>query len=236
MWSSHARKPTHDNHDEIQCFNHTLHNRDISVSAVMVNGEPWFRAKDVAAALGYANPRQAIRHNVDERDRSQLKDLMVLKFSTTSEYHEGTQVFISESGLYSMILGSQKPEAKTMHRWVTYEVLPSIRNIGQYSLTSHPELTKKRVELEIAEIDERIEHTKRRCIEDKSSRRRCVEEGILSMQRCGLAIDDRDKMRANDCLNQNTFGAIQSIANDNDICIRGFYQKNAFATPLLTRS
>ena len=51
----------------------------------MVNDEPWFRAKDVAAALGYANPHQAIRHNADERDRSQLKDLMVLKFSTISE-------------------------------------------------------------------------------------------------------------------------------------------------------
>ena len=203
----------------------------------MVNDEPWFRAKDVAAALGYANPHQAIRHNVDERDRSQLKDLMVLKFSTTSEYHEGTQVFISESGLYSMILGSQKPEAKTMHRWVTYEVLPSIRKTGQYSLNSHPELTKKRVELEIAEIDERIEHAKRRCIEeDKSSKRRCIEEGILSMQRCGLAIDDRDKMRAKDCLNQITFGAIQNVANDNEICIRSFYLKKAFATPLLIQS
>ena len=66
----------------IQRFHHT---HDVSVAAVMVNDEPWLRAKDVAAALGYANPHQAIRHNVDERDRSQLKDLMVLKFSTTSE-------------------------------------------------------------------------------------------------------------------------------------------------------
>ena len=68
-----------------QRFHHMIHDRDVSVAAVMVNDEPWFRAKDVAAALGYANPHQAIRHNVDERDRSQYKDLMVLSGSTIPE-------------------------------------------------------------------------------------------------------------------------------------------------------
>ena len=118
---------------EIQCFSHTLHNRDISVSAVMLNGEPWFRAKDVATALGYVNPRQAVRHNVDEQDRSQLKDL-VLRYHDEGEhveqqltYNEGAQVFVSEFGMYALILASQKPEAKAMHRWVMTEVLPNIR-------------------------------------------------------------------------------------------------------------
>ena len=74
---------------EIQCFNHTLHNRDISVSAVMVNGELWFRAKDVALALGYANHTQAIRHNVDEQDRKRLKDFKKLKFSWLPECDKG---------------------------------------------------------------------------------------------------------------------------------------------------
>ena len=133
----------------------------------MVNGEPWFRAKDVAAALGYANPHQAIRHNVDERDRSQLKDLMVLKFSTipedleSPEYHEGAQVFISETGLYSLIMSSQKTEAKAFQRWVTSEVLPSIRKSGRYTVS--PQIANKRVELEIIEIDERSKSSKRRC-------------------------------------------------------------------------
>ena len=71
---------------EIQCFSHTLHNRDISVSAVMINGEPWFRAKDIAIAVGYANPRQAILHNVDEQDRKQLKDFKVDTRFDLSEY------------------------------------------------------------------------------------------------------------------------------------------------------
>ena len=90
----------------------------------------------------------------------------------------------------------------------------------------NPQIANKRVELEIIEIDERI----------KSSKRRCVEEGILSMQRCGLAIDDRDKMREKDSLNQITFGAIQNVANDKEICIRGFLSEKAFATPLLIQS
>ena len=95
----------------------------------------------------------------------------------------------------------------------------------QYSL--NPELTKKRVELEIAEIDERIKSAKRRCMEEdernKNSKRRCIEEGLLAMERCGLKVDDRDKMRAKDCLNEITFGtAIEDAPEDLEICIRGF--------------
>ena len=158
--------------EEIQRFSHTLHNRDISVSAVMLNGEPWFRAKDVAVALGYANHAQAIRHNVDEQDRTQLKDFKQLPGSslpgcnkgdvethsdseqTTSplQRNEGAQVFISETGLYSLIMSSQKTKAKAFQHWVTSEVLPNIRKKRKNdSLDSHPELTKTRVELEIVE-------------------------------------------------------------------------------------
>ena len=88
----------------------------------------------------------------------------------------------------------------------------------------NPELPKKRVELEIFEIDERIKSAKRRSIEeDKHSKRRCIEEGLLSMERCGLKVDDRDKMRAKDCLNEITFGtAIEDAPEDLEICIRGF--------------
>ena len=55
----------------------------------MLGNAPWLCAKDVATALGYANPQQTIRHNVDEEGRAQLKDLMVLPHSTIPEYHEG---------------------------------------------------------------------------------------------------------------------------------------------------
>ena len=96
------------------------------------------------------------------------------------------------------------------------------------------EVTTKREELEVVEIEERIRSAKRRCIEednsskrrcieeDKSSKRRCIEEGILSLQRLGIPIDDRDKMRAKDCINEITFGQLQDASNDNEICIRSF--------------
>ena len=195
---------------EIQKFTSTICDNDITVAAVMVDGAPWFCAKDVATALGYANPQQAVRHNVDDADRAQLKDLRVLCGSTQPEHNEGAQAFISESGLYSLILASQKPAARAFQRWVTRDVLPSIRKTGQYTI--QPEVTKKRVALEIVELDERI----------KGSKRRCIEEGTLSLQRLGLPVDDRDKMRAKDCLNEITFGQLQDAPSDNEVCIRSF--------------
>ena len=72
------------------------------------------------------------------------------------------------------------------------------------------EVTQKRTHLEITELDERI----------KASKRRCIEDGLLSMERCGLPIDDRDKMRAKDCLNCITFGSAELQQEDPEICVR----------------
>ena len=90
---------------EIQKFTNTICDNDITVAAMMVDGAPWVCAKDVATALGYANPRQAIIHNVDEQDRAQFKDLGSLRDRPLPEYHEGAQAFISESGLIRAFSG-----------------------------------------------------------------------------------------------------------------------------------
>ena len=100
----------------MQRFTHTLHNRDISLAALMVDGTPWFRALNVATALGYTNTQQAVLNNVDEQDRKQLKDLIINEGD--SEQHKGEEVFISELGMHSLILSSQTPQAKAMRRWV----------------------------------------------------------------------------------------------------------------------
>ena len=73
-------------------------------------------------------------------------------------------------------------------------------------------VSKKRTELEIAEIDERI----------KACKRRCIENGIMALHNCGLPIDDRDRMMAKDCINSITFehAAIEDV--DKEICIRAF--------------
>ena len=90
---------------------------------VEVEGHPWFVGKDVATALGYANPQKAIRDHVDEEDTT-------VNESFTVNGTRGT--LINESGLYSLVLSSKLPKAKQFRRWVTSEVLPSIRQHGAY--------------------------------------------------------------------------------------------------------
>lgn len=91
---------------------------------VEMNGEPWMVGRDVAQALGYTNPRKALADHVDDEDKG------VTKCYT----HGGTQemTVINESGLYSLVLSSKLPSAKRFRRWVTGEVLPSIRKDGAY--------------------------------------------------------------------------------------------------------
>ncbi|MCR3957498.1 BRO family protein [Aeromonas veronii] len=89
------------------------------------HGDPWFVAKDVCEALGYSNARDAIAKHVDEEDRNTV---------AIRDGNRGNpnQAIINESGLYSLILGSKLENAKRMKRWVTSEVLPSIRKTGSY--------------------------------------------------------------------------------------------------------
>ncbi|MFK4967119.1 phage antirepressor [Lactococcus garvieae] len=96
-----------------------------SVRTVVVEGIPHFVGKDVADILGYINPQKAIRTHVDSEDKGM----------TEMDTPGGVQelVVINESGLYSLILSSKKPQAKAFKRWVTSEVLPSIRQHGVFA-------------------------------------------------------------------------------------------------------
>ena len=85
------------------------------------------------------------------------------------------------------------------------------------------EVTQKRTHLEIAELDERI----------KASKRRCIEDGLLSLERCGLPIDDRDKMRAKDCLNSITFGSAELQQEDPEICVRQVLTERGIRNPTM---
>lgn len=90
------------------------------------DGEPWMVGVDVAKALGYATPRNAIASHVDEEDKTSA-----LIRGTGSNY-KSMAILINESGLYSLVLFSKLPTAKKFKRWVTSEVLPSIRKSGGY--------------------------------------------------------------------------------------------------------
>ena len=95
------------------------------IRTVLIDGEPWFVGKDVATSLGYSNPAKAIRDHVDEEDK--LGERIVLSGQTREA------ILVNESGLYSLILSSKLPTAKVFKRWVTSEVLPSIRKTGGYA-------------------------------------------------------------------------------------------------------
>lgn len=95
-----------------------------SIRRVEINGEFWLIGKDVAQALGYSNPRKALADHVDEEDKG------VTKCDTLGGAQDIT--IINESGLYSLVLSSKLPTAKKFRRWVTSEVLPSIRKHGAY--------------------------------------------------------------------------------------------------------
>ncbi len=95
-----------------------------SIRTLEINGEPYFVGKDVAALLGYADPNKSIAMHVDEDDK--------LNDKSASSLGQRGGWFINESGLYSLILSSKLESAKRFKRWVTSEVLPSIRKSGGY--------------------------------------------------------------------------------------------------------
>lgn len=96
------------------------------VRVVTIEDEPWFVGKDVAELLGYSNPRDAVGKHVDEEDKV---DGVAIRDSMGREQYP---VLINESGLYSLVLSSKLPTAKKFKRWITGEVLPSIRKHGAY--------------------------------------------------------------------------------------------------------
>lgn len=106
------------------------------VRTVLVDDEPYFVGKDIAEVLGYINTRDALSKHVDLEDKHRvaIRDTMGRSQNV---------VAINESGLYSLIISSKLPNAKKFKRWVTKEVLPSIRRHGMYAkdeLVNNPEL------------------------------------------------------------------------------------------------
>lgn len=96
-----------------------------AIRTIEKDGEPWFVGKDVATILGYAKPLNALATHIDEDDS--LKQGLTDNMGRMQE-----TIFINESGLYSLVLSSKLPTAKKFKRWVTNEVIPSIRKHGAY--------------------------------------------------------------------------------------------------------
>ena len=121
---------TNSNTTEIVLFNNPNFGQ---VRTLMIDGEPWFIGKDVAEILGYNNTKDAISVHVDEED----KRVFLRSYFPTLEIPNRGLTAINESGLYSLILSSKLPTARQFKRWVTSEVLPSIRKTGGYGVTNN---------------------------------------------------------------------------------------------------
>lgn len=128
--------------NEIQIFENAEFGK---VRVVIIKGEPWFVGKDIVEVLGYENGSRDVNRHVDSDDK---------KLLTNQNYQNGTfeiptrgLTIINESGLYSLILSSKLPSAKKFKRWVTAEVLPSLRKHGAYSLDNNT--TKAQLLLQI---------------------------------------------------------------------------------------
>lgn len=111
------------------------------------DGDPWFVGKDIAEALGYADTNKAIAMHVDEEDK--LNDKTALSLGQRGGW------LINESGLYSLVLSSKLPTAKQFKRWVTSDVLPSIRKNGGY-IAGQTELSPAELLAQALKVADRV--------------------------------------------------------------------------------
>lgn len=153
--------------NNIQIFNNPEFGQ---VRTVTIDDEPWFAGKDVAAALGYSNTKDALARHVDTDDKRGSR------ITTPSGTQEMT--IINESGLYSLILSSKLPTAKKFKRWVTSEVLPAIRKTGGY--IPHDE------EMSDAEIMAKAFQISQRTIEEQHRK-----IGALEIEKSHLQVENQ---------------------------------------------
>ena len=99
------------------------------VRTTVIDGEPWFVAADVCHALDIGNPSDAL-NRLDDDERT----LVSIEGASNGKPVNG----VNEPGLYSLVLGSRKPEAKAFKRWITHEVIPAIRKTGGYHIPQTP--------------------------------------------------------------------------------------------------
>lgn len=127
----------------IQTFNFQKH----PFSILEQNGEPWFIAKHVCDILGLSNPSKAVS-SLDDDEKG-----------ITQSYTLGGQqntLIISESGLYTLIMRSDKPNAKPFRKWVTREVLPAIRKTGTYSINNNSLIEQNNLLMKIISLQDKV--------------------------------------------------------------------------------
>ena len=122
-----------------------------------LNNNVWFSGKDVATILDYNNTCQAIRKNVNDIDKITFGTLIRLTrggaTNSAIQNIDNQAILINESGLYDLIFGSKKQEAKAFRRWVTNDVIPTIRKTGSYSVNQTQQCTDQQIKLKEIELE-----------------------------------------------------------------------------------
>ena len=156
------------------------------VRTMEINGEPYFVGKDVAIILGYAKPENALTTHVDGDD--------TLKQGVTDNLGRAQNTtLINESGLYSLILSSKLPKAKEFKRWVTSEVLPSIRKHGAYAvdeLLNDPEFAIKT----FTALKEEREKSKRLSEQIEADKPKVIFADSVSAAKSSILVGDLAKL------------------------------------------
>ena len=156
------------------------------VRTMEINGEPYFVGKDVAIILGYAKPENALTTHVDGDD--------TLKQGVTDNLGRAQNTtLINESGLYSLILSSKLPKAKEFKRWVTSEVLPSIRKHGAYAvdeLLNDPEFAIKT----FTALKEERERSKRLSEQIETDKPKVIFADSVSAAKSSILVGDLAKL------------------------------------------
>lgn len=172
------------------------------IRTIVIDGEPWFVGKDIAEALGYTKPTDAVRKRVSDEDRG------ISKMETPSGSQQMT--VINESGLYSLILSSKLPSAKEFKHWVTSDVLPSVRKHGAYMTTKTIEnvLTSPDFIIQLA-TQLKNEQEARKAAENK------IEEQQLQLEEQKPKVEFADHVSESE--NLITMEYMAKLANDEHI-------------------
>lgn len=185
--------------DNIQIFKNQEFGQ---VRTVSINNEPYFIGKDVAEILGYSDTFGAIKKHVDIEDKQNCQN-------DSFESNRGLTI-INESGLYSLILSSKLPSAKKFKKWVTGEVLPSIRKTGGY-LGTNEEMTD-------SEIMAKALMVAQKTIDSKSQMLKAKEQELLKTKE---DLESKNKFINQLAISENSLlvREVAKIASKNDISI-----------------
>ena len=165
------------------------------IRTVLIDGEPWFVGNDCASALGYKDRFSALKKNVDGEDKR------LCPVGSTSGVQDTT--VINESGLYSLIFGSKLETAKKFKRWVTSEVLPSIRKTGNYQNKQVPS-----EQIPIGEVASYLKAMDRVAVRQQTSPFKIAEAFKMVSEQFGIHLPP-DFVKAPDYEQINLFPEVQ---------------------------